>query len=73
MHPFSLLFSSLLNEKNAEEFVLHLIPVLHLVQENRLHAWQDDVFGEIFLKILEDSQGESVPLGSSAEDEEVLV
>lgn len=45
------LFSNLLEEKTAEQIARHLLPVLHLVQEHRVHAWQDRFFGEIFIKV----------------------
>ena len=45
-------FSDLLEEKTPEQMVRRLLPVLHLVQEQKLHVWQDDFFGEIFLKVL---------------------
>ena len=45
-------FSDLLEGKTPEHFVRKLLPVLHLVQEQRMHAWQDDFYGEIFIKVL---------------------
>ncbi len=33
-----------------------LLPVLHLIQEKKLAAWQDEFFGEIFLKILDEKE-----------------
>lgn len=39
-------------ESPAEKTVFYLLPVLHLVQEQKLLAWQDAEFGEIFLKIV---------------------
>ncbi len=47
------LFSNLLEERSAEQIARHLLPVLHLVQEHKIHAWQDHFFGEIFIKILD--------------------
>lgn len=52
-----LLFSSLVKSFNghgepiADLVSRNLLPVLHLVQENKLRAWQDAVFGEIFLQV----------------------
>ncbi len=60
-----LLFSALLEDKSADQITLTLIPVLHLVQEQRMLAWQDTLFGEIFLRILEKEDG---AVGASAED-----
>ncbi len=48
-----LLFSALVEgERTAHQLVLHLLPVLHLVQEQRMAIWQDELFGEIFIKML---------------------
>ncbi len=53
-----LLFSSLARSFNGHgepqaHVVSHsLIPVLHLVQDERMLAWQDAYFGEIFIKVL---------------------
>lgn len=44
--PFKRSFSS-----PAEAITLYLLPVLHLVQDQRVMAWQDDYFGDIFLKV----------------------
>ncbi|MBI2445061.1 segregation/condensation protein A [Candidatus Micrarchaeota archaeon] len=52
------LFSNLLDERNAEQVARHLLPVLHLVQDHKIHAWQDHFFGEIFIKILD---GKNLP------------
>ncbi|MBI5036385.1 segregation/condensation protein A [Candidatus Micrarchaeota archaeon] len=43
-------FTELLQEKNTEQVAKYLLPVLHLVQEHRIYAWQDEFFGDIFLK-----------------------
>lgn len=57
------LFSSMLNNKNdAEEITLTLLPLLHLAQEQKLLAWQDEFFGEIFIKV---QQGENTELTAS--------
>lgn len=53
-----LLFSELVSSFNGhgEEqsilYVRNLLPVLHLIQEEKMFAWQDRLFGEIFLKVL---------------------
>ncbi|MFH1751201.1 MAG: segregation/condensation protein A [Candidatus Micrarchaeota archaeon] len=39
-------------EEKASLYARHLPPVLHLIQEEKLFAWQDRLFGEIFLKVL---------------------
>ena len=52
-----LLFSSLVTELNGngttkgETVSYGLLPLLHLVQERKLLAWQDSLFGEIFIKV----------------------
>ena len=35
--------------------VRHLMPLLHLVQENKLLAWQDNLFGEIFIRVMDEN------------------
>ncbi|MFH0835665.1 MAG: segregation/condensation protein A [Candidatus Micrarchaeota archaeon] len=51
-----LLFSDLLEEKTVLETVTTLLPLLHLVQEEKLMAWQDEFFGDIFIKVLPEQQ-----------------
>lgn len=41
---------------NADSMVSHLVPVLHLVQEKKMLAWQEAVFGEIFLRVWTDDE-----------------
>ncbi|VVB99193.1 Segregation and condensation protein A [uncultured archaeon] len=48
-------FSSLLEEKTALETVLTLLPLLHLVQDRRLSIFQEKFFGEIFIRVKEES------------------
>ncbi|MEW5955453.1 MAG: segregation/condensation protein A [Candidatus Micrarchaeota archaeon] len=38
----------------VDNVVRHLLPVLHLVQENKVLAWQDKLFGEIFLRVMDE-------------------
>ncbi|MFA6048668.1 MAG: segregation/condensation protein A [Candidatus Micrarchaeia archaeon] len=67
-----LLFSSLFEspaQKNAEQVVFTLVPVLHLVQEQRAIVWQDQLFGEIFIKLLDKEAEATAELGASAEAE----
>jgi len=35
----------------VDAMIYCLIPVLHLAQSEKMHAWQDETFGEIFLKL----------------------
>lgn len=61
-----LLFSALVAEARKELnghappenaiVVRELLPVLHLIQEKKLTAWQDEFYGEIFLKILNEEE-----------------
>ncbi len=66
-----LLFSALFEgtKKNAEEVVFTLVPVLHLVQEQRAIVWQDQLFGEIFIKLLDKEAEAAAEIGTSAEAE----
>jgi len=41
---------------NAESTVSHLLPVLHLVQDRKMLAWQEAIFGEIFLRVWTDGE-----------------
>ncbi len=49
-----LTFTSMLPRNNNDEIARNMLPLLHLVQEGRLVMWQDDVFGEIFIKHVEE-------------------
>jgi segregation and condensation protein A len=57
------LFSELSEGKTIEFFM----PVLHLVNSQKLDFWQDEVFGEIFLRILAEDLGDAAV---KAENEE---
>lgn len=51
------LFSDIMGQaRNAETVVLHLLPLLHLVQERRMLIWQDEVFGEIFIRVFSEEE-----------------
>ncbi len=59
------LFSRLLQESShnggtgmpfSELVSYNLLPVLHLVQEQKMLAWQDALFGEIFIKLGDPAQ-----------------
>lgn len=41
-----------LNQSAADPIARYLLPVLHLVQEQKVYCWQDEFFGEIFLKLM---------------------
>ena len=53
-----LLFSDLVQsfnghgEEKSALYSYHLLPILHLIQEEKIYAWQDRSFGEIFLKVI---------------------
>ena len=49
-----LTYSSMLPKKHADEISRNMLPLLHLVQEGRLLMWQDELFGEIFIKYVEE-------------------
>lgn len=40
----------------AERVVYYLLPVLHLAQDRKVAAWQDETFGEIFIKVLTEEE-----------------
>jgi segregation and condensation protein A len=44
-------FSSLLKEKNREEIIYTLLPILHLAQDGKLSVFQEKFFGEIFIQL----------------------
>jgi segregation and condensation protein A len=55
----------------ADTVVAHLLPVLHLVQEQKMLAWQDEFFGEIFLRVIdaeEEKRKEQEVLARQAEE-----
>ena len=39
-------------ESHGQLVSYSLMPLLHLVQDDKIEAWQDRVFGEIFIKVL---------------------
>lgn len=63
-----LLFSALFKEWHADAVADHLVPVMHLVQEDKVDAWQDEVFGDVFLKVLdEEDRREEKPESRASE------
>jgi segregation and condensation protein A len=50
-----LTYSSMLARKHPDEVSRNMLPLLHLVQEGRLMMWQDELFGEIFIKYVEEA------------------
>ncbi len=52
------LFSQLLEKKDVDEVIKHLIPLLHLAHKEKIHMWQEKIFGEIFIRLIgEDNAG----------------
>jgi segregation and condensation protein A len=49
-----LTFTSMLARKTREDVACNLIPLLHLVQDGRLWMWQEELFGEIFIRYVEE-------------------
>ncbi len=54
----------LFSELSEGRTVDHLIPILHLVNSQKVDAWQDEVFGEIFVKVLTDKLGDPEAISS---------
>lgn len=46
------LFSDLLEKKNNEEIIYTLLPLLHLTQRQYIDIFQEEFFGEIFIRVL---------------------
>jgi len=46
-------FTGILNEKTPYEVIATLMPILHLVQDRRLSIFQEEFFGEIFIRVKE--------------------
>lgn len=60
----------------AENVVFTLLPLLHLTQDNKLTVWQDELFGEIFVKILPEQAENSnanAPTASATETQVAAV
>ncbi len=68
-------FSSLLREGTSEEIIYTLLPMLHLVQDRKLTVFQEKFFGEIFIRVQEESgkvkgeAGKAMMDGMEAEEE----
>ena len=50
------LFDALLNESNPVEMINTFLPVLFLMSQGKLIAWQNEFFGEIFIQLLENAE-----------------
>ncbi len=53
-----LLFSDMMEEISVDEFIFYFIPLLHLINEHKVFAWQDGYFGKIFIKVVDCKAGE---------------
>jgi segregation and condensation protein A len=47
-----LLFSQLKEESEKDNYVKNLLPLMHLMQDRKLNAWQEETFGEIIIQLL---------------------
>lgn len=52
------LFSAILADTSAQEKVYTLLPLLHLAQNRRLHMFQEQFLGEIFVRVLVEDRKE---------------
>jgi len=64
-----LLFSALLDAAGRQRgrIAFHLLPVMHLVQDERMLAWQDETFGEIFIRVLPETADGSETAAQTAQ------
>ncbi len=47
-----LLFSQLKEDSEKDNYVRNLLPLMHLMQDRKLNAWQEEVFGDIIIQLL---------------------
>ena len=52
-------FSSLLTDRTALDIISTLLPLLHLVQDKKLSIFQEKFFGEIFIRVREETKKEA--------------
>jgi len=52
----------LFSELSDGRVVETLIPILHLLNSRKIDAWQDEIFGEIFLRVLSESIGDAAKI-----------
>ena len=48
------MFSELVEEKSATGVINLLIPILHLANKEKIAIWQEEIFGEIFINLIND-------------------
>lgn len=58
-------FSSLLSDRSALGIIGTLLPILHLVQDGKLSIFQEKFFGEIFIRVKEETAKEDEREGKS--------
>ena len=58
-------FSSLLSDRTALDIIATLLPLLHLVQDRKLTIFQEKFFGEIFIRVKEETEKEHAGEGKS--------
>ena len=51
-------FSALLDDRTPVEMIATLLPLLHLVQDRRVTIFQEQTFGEIFIRVKEASEAQ---------------
>jgi len=49
------MFSNLIENKTSEGVLSLLLPVLHLANKGKIAIWQEEIFGEIFINLLDDT------------------
>jgi segregation and condensation protein A len=52
-------FSNILPERTPVAMIMTLLPLLHLVQDRKLSIFQEQFFGEIFIRVKEDAAPDS--------------
>jgi len=65
-------FSGILHSNDAKEVITTLLPVLHLVQDRKITIFQEKFFGEIFIRVREESDKKEGAKRKKEEPEEVL-
>lgn len=60
-------FSAILSDKSALGIITTLLPLLHLVQDRKLTIFQEKFFGEIFIRVKEETKEEAKGARKKAE------
>ncbi|MBS3060426.1 MAG: segregation/condensation protein A [DPANN group archaeon] len=57
-------FSKLLDQRDdALHVVEHLVPLLHLANESKIAMWQEEMFGEIFINLIDEVDNDAEKTG----------